>query len=240
MKTAVGSLLACAAVSFCLCGCATSRETAIRRPLYEPSSPKLSVGVLPPRVDASLRPSNLEGEPHSILMQLMDGRGAVVGSANASRDIALETVSTLTQAGTFSQVFIVKDREEAERLGVDSLLAISVRDYRTVLLGANGSGFWMYLTSPLMSRYWIRWQTIEARFDWEAQLFSMDDGEMLYSKRLQRSYTSPVRSATGGHFANKMLSFLQNRTAPDFIGDLFSLPMIHTPDASLKTTPYTY
>jgi hypothetical protein len=34
-----------------------------------------------------------------------------------------------------------------------------------------------------------------------------------------------VRSASGHYFTDKMLSFLQNRAAPDFIGELFELEM---------------
>ena len=70
---------------------------------------------------------------------------------------------------------------------------------------------------------WLRWRTIEARFEWEVKLVSAADGAPLYRKRLKRAYTSPVRSASGSHFTNKMLSFLQNRAAPDFIGELFEL-----------------
>ena len=224
MKTAVPLLVAGAVVCLCLCGCATSMESPIRRAQVCESTQSLRVAVLPPRICSELAPGNFRSE-QPFFKQFLDGRGLVVTSADASYDIALEVVATLTQAGLYERVFLVEDRQEAERLGATGLLAVTVQDYRAVLLGANTSGFWVFLTSPLMSQYWLRWRTIEARFDWEAHLLSLESGETLYSKHLKRSYTSPVRSAFGKHFTNKMLSFLQKRAGPDFIGELFSLRM---------------
>ena len=80
-----------------------------------------------------------------------------------------------------------------------------------------------------MAQYWIRWRTLEARFEWEVKLTSIADGSTLYRKRLKREYTSSVRSASGHYFTDKMLSFLQNRAAPDFIGELFELEMAAPP-----------
>ncbi|MBM4153106.1 MAG: hypothetical protein FJ220_06265 [Kiritimatiellaceae bacterium] len=149
-----------------------------------------------------------------------------ITSANPSKDIGLELASTLTQAGAYQRIFNVANEEEAVRFGADALMTVTVWDYRTVVLGANKNYFWMFLTSPLMSQYWIRWKTLEARFEWEVQLTSIHDGSVIYRNRLKQSYTSPVRAARGKHFTNKMLSFLQDRSAPDYIGELFELEML--------------
>ena len=225
MNAAVQLMFACTAASLCLCGCSTIQETPIRRPGLVPAPYPLRVGVLPLRIDSSLLPENLTPEK-PFLARMIDGRGIVVGSATPAHDIALEVVSTLSQAKLFERIFLVEDRKDAERLGADSLLALTVHDYRVVMLGANPTGLWATLTSPLMSRYWLRWQTIEARLDFDAQLITMEDGSTLHQKCLRKTYTSPVRSASGKLFAEKMLSFLQNRVSPDFIGELFSLQMV--------------
>lgn len=210
------------AVLLVLCGCATSIETPIRKRQPVPAPQSLRVGVLPPRIHPDLEKENFKAEK-PFYLQLLDGRGTVVTSASPSRDIGLKIVSTLTQAGTYQRIFTVKDEADARQIGADALLTVTVRDYRTVQLGSNLNYPLMTLLSPLMSQYWIRWQTLEARLEWEVQLTSIADGSTLYRKRLKKQYTSPVRSASGRHFTNKMLSFLQNRAAPDFIGELFEL-----------------
>ncbi len=208
----------------CLSGCATSIESPVGRPRPLSAPCPLRVAVLPPRINDDLLPDNIQpGKP--FIQQLLDGRGTVITSANASRDIGMGLISTLAQAGLFERIFLVTDRAEAEQLGADALLAVSVHDYRAVQMGTNRTGWLMTLTSPLMSQYWMRWRTIEARFDWDVHLVSMADGSTLFERRIQRAYTAPVRSASGEHFSNKMLSFLQGRTAPDYIGELFELNM---------------
>lgn len=224
MKAAVPLFATGMAVFLLLCGCATSIETPICRPQLNPVPQPLHVGVLPPRIHPDLEKDNLKADK-PLYKQLMDGRGIVVTSASISSDIGLEIVSTLTQAGKYQRIFTVANEEDARQTGADALLTVTVWDYRTALLGANKNYFWMVLTSPLLSQYWLRWRTLEARFEWEVKLTSITDGSVLYRKRLKQSYTSPVRSASGRYFTDKMLSFLQNRAAPDFIGRLFSLEM---------------
>jgi hypothetical protein len=231
MKTAVPLNLIGMAVLLLLCGCATSVETPIRKPQVRPSSQPLRVGILPPRIHPDLEAANFKPE-EPLYKQLMDGRGIVITSASASKDIALEIVSTLTQADKYQRIFTVKNEDEARQFGADTLLTVTVWDYRTALLGSNKSYLWMTLTSPLMSQYWIRWRTIEARFEWEVKLTSIADGSTLYRKRLKNQYTSSVRSASGRYFNEKLLSFLQNRAAPDFIGELFELEMVSPPPAT--------
>jgi hypothetical protein len=223
------------AVFLLLCGCATSFETPIRKPAPGLSPQPRRVGVLPPRIHPDLEPSNLKAEK-PLYKQLLDGRGVVMTSASASKDIGLEIVSTLTQAGKYQRIFTVENEAEAEQLGTDTLMTVTVWDYRVIQLGSNKKYPLVALLSPLMPQYWIRWRTLEARFEWEVKLTSASDGTTLYRKRLKRSYTSPVRSASGDYFTEKMLSFLQNRAAPDFIGELFELEMIplpsETPDSN--------
>ncbi len=228
-KSAVPMLYAGAAVCLCLCGCATSVETPLGRPWACSDPQPLHVAVLPPRIHADLSPERFRGDTSLFKLLLMDGRGVAVTSADADREIALKIVSTLTQAGVYERVFMVEDLQEAEQLGADCLLAVTVYDYRTVLLGANSSVFWALPLGPLMPQYWIRWRTLEARFDWEVHLASLETGETLYRERLQRGYTSPVRSAWGDHFINKMVSFLRDRATPNFVGEVFSLRMMMYP-----------
>lgn len=228
MKTAVPLLTTGMAVLFILCGCATSLETPIRKPRLGPAPQPLRVGILPPRIHPDLEKANFKAEK-PLYKQLMDGRGVVITSGSASKDIGLEIVSTLTQAGKYQRIFTVENEDEARQFGADSLLTVTVWDYRTVQLGSNKKYPLMTLLSPLMSQYWLRWRTLEARFEWEVKLTSIADGSTLYRKRLKRAYTSPVRSASGHHFTDKMLSFLQNRAAPDFIGELFALEMVAPP-----------
>lgn len=224
MQAAVPLKLIGTAVLFLLCGCATSLETPLRKIQTSPASQPLKVAVLPPRIHPDLEPENLKPEK-PLCKQLVDGRGVVITSASASKDIGLSIVSALTRAGKYERIFTVENEEEARSLGATALMTVTVWDYRTVQLGANKKYFWMAPTSLLMSQYWLRWRTIEARFEWEVKLVSAADGTTLYRNRLKRAYTSPVRSASGSHFTNKMLSFLQNRAAPDFIGELFELEM---------------
>ncbi|MFA7256346.1 MAG: hypothetical protein WC047_02060 [Kiritimatiellales bacterium] len=222
MKTAVPLLTAGMAVFLLLCGCATSFESPIYKP-HPCSAPQpLRIAVLPPRIHPDLKAANFKPD-QPLYKQLMDGRGVVITSATAAEDIGLEIVCTLTQAGTYQRIFTVDNEDEARQYGADTLMTVTVWDYRTAQLGSNKTYFWMALTSPLMSQYWMRWRTIEARFEWEVKLTSIADGSTLYRKRLKRAYTSPVRSASGHYFSDKMLSFLQNRAAPDFIGELFGL-----------------
>jgi hypothetical protein len=228
MKTAVPLLITGMAVLLLLCGCATSIESPVRKPLPCSSPQPLRVAVLPPRIHPDLEKDNFKAE-QPIYKQLMDGRGVVITSGSISKDIGLEIVSTLTQAGKYQRIFTVENEEEARKFNADSLLTVTVWDYRTVQLGANKKYPLMTLLGPLMAQYWIRWRTIEARFEWEVKLTSIADGSTLYRKRLKSAYTSPVRSASGRHFTNKMLSFLQNRAAPDFIGELFELEMVAPP-----------
>jgi hypothetical protein len=228
MKTAVPLCITGMAVLLLLCGCATSFETPIRKPQLCPAPQPLKVAILPPRIHPDLEPANFKTEM-PLYKQLMDGRGVVITSVSASKDIGLEIVSTLTQAGKYQRIFTVENEEEAQQFGADSLLTVTVWDYRTVQIGSNKKYSLVALLSPLMPQYWLRWQTLEARFEWEVKLTSISDGSALYRKRLKRQYTSPVRSASGKHFTNKMLSFLQNRAAPDFIGELFDLEMALPP-----------
>jgi hypothetical protein len=228
MKTAIPLCITGMAVSLLLCGCATSLESPIRKPLPCSAPQPLRVAVLPPRIHPDLEPANLKADK-PLYKQLMDGRGVVITSASASKDIGLEIVSTLTQAGKYERIFTVENEEEAPQFGANSLLTVTVWDYRTVQLGSNKKYTLVTLLSPLMPQYWLRWRTLEARFEWEVKLTSITDGSTIYRKRLKRQYTSPVRSASGHYFTDKMLSFLQNRAAPDFIGDLFELEMTPPP-----------
>lgn len=224
MKPAVPLFITGTAVLFLLCGCATSIESPVRKPKPCSASQPLKVAVLPPRIHPDIEPANLKAEK-PLYKQLMDGRGTVVTSATASKDIGLEIVSTLTQAGKYERIFTVENEEEARQFNADSLLTVTVWDYRTVQLGSNKKYPLIVALGLLMPQYWIRWQTIEARFEWDVRLTSIADGSTLYHKRLKKEYTSSVRSASGHYFTDKMLSFLQNRAAPDFIGELFELEM---------------
>jgi hypothetical protein len=229
MKTAVPLNLIGTAVSLFLCGCATSLETPIRKPQRCPAPQPLRVAVLPPRIHPDLEKANFKAEK-PLYKQLMDGRGVVITSASASKDIGLEIVSTLTQAGAYQRIFTVENEDDAKNYGADTLLTVTVWDYRTAVLGSNKKYPLMAALSILQSQYWLRWRTIEARFEWEVKLTSIaDDGSTIYRKRLKRAYTAPVRSAAGHHFTDKMLSFLQKHAAPDFIGELFDLEMAAPP-----------
>ncbi len=230
MKTAVPLFTFGMAVLLLSCGCATSLESPIRKPQLCPVPQPLRVGVLPPRIHPDLERANFKPEK-PFYKQLADGRGIVVTSGSVTNDVGLKIVSALTQAGKYERIFTVGNEDEARRFGADSLLTVTVWDYRTVQLGANKQYPLMTLLSfPFLAQYWLRWQTIEARLEWEVKLTSIADGSTLYRKRLKREYTAPVRSASGKHFTNKMLSFLQNRAAPDFIGELFGLEMIPPPE----------
>lgn len=239
MKTAVPLFITGMAVLLLLCGCATSIESPIRKPQACPSPQPLRVAVLPPRIHPNLEPDNLQAEK-PIYKQLMDGRGVVFTSASASKDIGLEIVSTLTQANKYERIFTVEDEADAQQLKANTLMTVTVWDYRAVQLGSNSSYPLMSLLSPLQSQYWMRWRTLEARFEWEVKLTSITDGSTIYRKRLKRQYTSPVRSASGKHFTNKMLSFLQNRAAPDFIGELFELEMVLPPKNAPEQNSFPY
>lgn len=234
MKTAVPLFLTGTAVLFLLCGCATSVETPIRKPQPCLFPQPLRVAVLPPRIHPDIEPANLKAEK-PFYKSLMDGRGVVVTSSSASKDIGLEIVSVLTKSGKYDRIFTVENEAEAQQLNADTLMTVTVWDYRTVHLGANKKYPWMALCGPLMSQYWMRWQTLEARLEWEVKLTSIADGSVLYRNRLNRQYTSPVRSASGSHFTNKMLSFLQNRATPDFIGELFGLGMALPPKEEVQS-----
>lgn len=227
MKTAVPLFVFGMAVLFC--GCATSLESPIHKITPCPAPVPIRVAVLPPRIHPRLEPDNLKAEK-PFYKQLADGRGVVVTSASASQDIGLEIVSALTRAKKYDRIFTVENEEEARKLGADSVMTVTVWDYRTVQIGSNDHYPLMVLFSTLMSPYWIRWQTLEARLEWEVKISSLTDDSTLYRKRLKRQYTSPVRSAFGKHFTNKMLAFLQTRAVPEFIGELFELD-IKIPDA---------
>lgn len=219
---------------FLLCGCATSVETPIRKPQPCSSPQPLRVAVLPPRIHPDIDPANLKAEK-PFFKRLMDGRGIVVTSSSASKDIGLEIVSALTISGKYERIFTVENEAEAQQLNADTLMTVTVWDYRTVHLGANRKYPLMALLGPLMSQYWIRWQTLEARLEWEVKLTSITDNSVLYRKRLKRQYASSVRSASGHYFTDKMLSFLQSRATPDFIGELFEREMTLPPTE--ETTP---
>lgn len=212
-----------------LSGCATIHETPVMRPTASKNSQLLRVAVLPPEIHPSLLPGNLKPD-RPFYHQLLDGRGVVVTSSTASRDIALELVAWLTAADQYDRIFTVADEEEARKLGANALMSVRVWDYRTVQLGSNRNYATAALLSPLMSQYWIRWRTLEARLDWQIALRSIETGDLLFRNQLKKSYTAPVRSAFGKHFTNKMLSFLQNRAAPDYIGELFGLEMAAIPE----------
>jgi hypothetical protein len=216
------------AVLLLLCGCATSIETPLRKPVPLSGPQPLRVGVLPPRIHPDLEKENFKAE-QPLYKQLMDGRGIVITSGSASKDIGLELVSTLTQAGAYQRIFTVENEDDAKNCGADTLMTVTVWDYRTAVLGSNKKYPLMAALSILQSQYWLRWRTIEARFEWEVKLTSIADGSTLYRKRLKRAYTAPVRSAAGHHFTDKMLSFLQKHAAPDFIGELFDLEMAAPP-----------
>ena len=190
----------------------------------------MRVAILPPRIHPDIEPANLKPEK-PLYKQLMDGRGIVVTSPTQAKDIGLEIVSTLTQACKYQRIFTVENKEEAQQLGADAVMTVTVWDYRTVHLGSNKKYPLMAALGLLMSQYWIRWQTLEARLEWDVKITSITDGSTLYHKRLKKEYTSSVRSASGHYFTDKMLSFLQNRAAPDFIGELFELEMISLPAA---------
>ena len=228
MKTAVPLSALGMAVSLLICGCATSFETPVQRPRLCKEPQPLRVAILPPRIHPDIEPANLKPEK-PLYKQLMDGRGIVVTSPAQAKDIGLEIVSALTQAGKYQRIFTVENEEEAQHLGADAVMTVTVWDYRTVQLGSNKKYPLMALLGPLMSQYWIRWQTLEARLEWDVKITSIADGSTLYHKRLKKEYTSSVRSASGHYFTDKMLSFLQNRAAPDFIGELFELEMISLP-----------
>ena len=218
IKTAAA--LTPAAVFVFLCGCATPLETPVRPPEPFQTAQPYRVAVLPPRVHPDLEPGNLTADM-PLGKQLLDGRGLIVTSPSLSGDIGLEIVSVLTQAGKYERIFTAADIPDALAHGANALMTVTVWDYRSVLLGSNRNYPLMVLLSPLMSQYWIRWRTIEARLEWEVKVTSAADGTVLCRKRLKRAYSSPVRSASGKHFTNKMLTFLQTRAVPDFIGELF-------------------
>ena len=220
-------VLGTAALLFQL-GCATAIETPLRKPQPQPAPSPLRVGVLPPRIHPSLTAAHFKSDT-PLYQQLLDGRGITVTSPDATNDIALEIVSTLTQANTYQRIFTVQNEDEARQLGADALLTVTVWDYRTVQLGANYLYPVVTLLGPLMSQYWVRWRTLEARLEWEVKLTSLTDGSTLYRNRLKRAYTSSVRSASGHHFTDKMLSFLQTRATPDFISELFALETAPSP-----------
>jgi len=213
--------LALAAVFIFLCGCATPLESPRHPPQRSAVAKPWRVAVLPPRIHPELDPDKLSADT-SLARLLLDGRGLTVTSASASRDIGLKLVSTLTQAGNYERIFTAADEQAAAHTGATALMTVTVWDYRTVLLGSNKNYIRMALLSPLLSPYWIQWRTIEARLEWEVRVTAVSDGSTLYRKRISRAYTAPVRSASGKHFINKMLSFLQNQATPSFIGELFS------------------
>jgi hypothetical protein len=230
MKAAVPVFIIGTAVLFLLCGCVTSPETPLRpaKPCFTPDP--LKIAVLPPRIHPDLYPENLKTEK-PIGQLFFDGRGVVITSADASKDIGLSVVSALTQAGKYERIFTVENEEEARKLGAEALMMITVWDYRTVLLGSNKNYFWMLATSPLMSQYWIKWRVIEARLEWEVKVTSLSDGSTISRNRLKKSYTASVRHALGRYFTQKMLSFLQYHVTPAYIGELFELTPTAEPPA---------
>jgi hypothetical protein len=190
----------------------------------------LKVAVLPAKVASPLAPENLEPET-AWYQQLADGRGVVVSSKTTPSDIPVMLVSTLSVVNQYESIFPVASVEEAARLGADEVMLCIVRDYRTVLRGANARYPWLMILGPLAPQYWIRWLTIEARLDWEIQMWSLKTGEQTRQVRLERRYVMTVRYALGSHFTDKMLAFLRFQASPELIADLFQIETRPRPGA---------
>jgi len=201
-------------------GCATTRDTPLSLLVPRETALPERVAVLPAKVAAKLAPDNLAPESEWYQM-LADGRGVVVSSTTTPTDIPVMLVSTLSLVNQYQSVFPVASVEDAARLNADEVMLCIVRDYRTVLRGANSRYGWLMVLGPLMPQYWIRWLTIEARLDWEIQLWSLRTGELTFQSRLQRSYYKTVRYALGSHFTDKMLAFLRFQASPELIAELF-------------------
>lgn len=214
------ALLAASAVF--AAGCATTHETEFHVLVPRQWPLPLKVAVLPAKVATPLAPENLVPE-NAWYQQLADGRGVVVSSKTTPGDIPVMLVSTLSMANQYESIFPVASVEEAARLGADEVMLCIVRDYRTVLRGANARYPWLMLLGTLAPQYWIRWLTIEARLDWEIQMWSLKTGQQTRQMRLQRSYFMTVRYALGSHFTDKMLVFLRFQASPELIAELFQI-----------------
>lgn len=190
------------------------------RPLARPEP--VCVAVLPPRIHPSLRLPDFKPE-NAWYQRLADGRGSVVTSTIPEQHIALDVVATLTRANRYRRVISVLTTEDARRLGADQIMVCTIHDYRTVLLGANSRYPLMAATSLLMSQYWIRWMTLEARLDWEVEMTSLQTGDSVFKRRLSRNYTKTVRYAVSPYFTEKMLTFLRCEATPVFVGEMFGL-----------------
>lgn len=215
-------------VAFFVCGCATTTDTALRqiRPAAQPEP--VRIAVLPPRIHPSLRLPDFKPD-NEWYQRLADGRGTIVTSTTPERHITLDMITTLSQAHRYLRIFPVQTKEDARRLGANRIMTCTIHDYRTVLLGANARYPEMALTSILMSQYWIRWLTLEARLDWEVELTVPETGECTFKRRLARTYAKTVRYATSSYFTEKMLTFLRCEATPEFVGELFELEMVPRP-----------
>ena len=207
-------------------GCAVTRDSRFSqlRPCAAPQE-RVRVAVLTPQINPALRRENLTPE-NPWYERLGDGRGSVVTSGMPDVAVGWDLVILLNRSKRFSQVFPVTSREEAARLGADRLLLCTVHDYRTINRGANRRYPLMFITSPLMSMYWIPWLTLEAKLDLEAEMIHPVTGERFFHNRLQRSYTKTVRLAMPAPFTKKMLNFLQVEATPECILELFDLDRI--------------
>ncbi len=212
--------------AFTVSGCATTQDTPLRRlvPLAEPEPYRLA--ILPPVIDDCLQPDNLQPE-YPWYRRLLDGRGAVMASADAPKDIAMMLCVTLGSSyGNFCRgVCTASTPEEAVSRGADHLLISRIHDYRTILRGGNARYVWVVLLGPLVPQYWIRCLTLEARLDWEVEIVDARTGRREFYRRYAQSYFLTVRHARQKYFQPKMLDFLRFQATPEFIGELFMLDL---------------
>lgn len=220
----------------CAAGCATTHDTELRVLVPREQPLPLKVAVLPAKVAAKLAPANLAPET-AWYQQLADGRGMVVSSTTTPSDIPVMLISTLSLVNQYESIFPAASVEDAARLGADQVMLCIVRDYRTVLRGANARYPWLMILGSLAPQYWIRWLTIEARLDWEIQMWSLKTGEQTGQVRLERRYIKTVRYAMGSHFTDKMLAFLRFQASLELIADLFQIETRPRPGAEQEHEP---
>ena len=223
-------------VAFCFLsllgtGCASIRDTEFSV-LVPPSRPEpWRIAVLVPEVTPALRPENVKSEG-AWYEFLLGGRGTVVTGSDLSREVGLALIATLTQAEKYQRVFPVNSEAQARELRADRILSCRVYDCRTILQGANLRYLW---TVPLgFPQYLVRCLTLEARLDWDVQMFNLTDGTEVFHRRLQRSYYKTVRSVLPYKLIDKMLTFLQYEAVPEYVVELFLLDTAVPAEAAVQ------
>ena len=219
-------------VALLLPGCVAVRDSVLGPIWPQKQADPLKVAVLPPRIAARLRPENLQPESRWY-ERLLDGRGAVVTTAEPETDVQLGVVTALTCARKYARVFPVDSMDRARELLADQVLLTTVHDCRAIIRGANGRYPLTLVLSPffLFPQFWIRWLTVEARIDWEVTMLDTRTGQRTYHRRLQRSYYKTIPYGLPRYLTRSLLGFLLYEASPEYVCELMLVDMLPVPAA---------